>query len=115
MKIAVIGAGAIGSVVAGYLHKAGVDVILIGRQDQVDAIKKDGALAVYAAITHPVLCGPAVERIKKSSLKEVIVTDTIPIPEKNKPKNIKILSVASLLGEAIKRIHNEESVSVLFS
>jgi len=83
--------------------------------EAVDAIKKEGALDVHAAISHPVLCGPAIERIKKSLLQELVVTDTIPIPKEKKIDRIKVLSVAPLLGEAIKRIHNEESVSVLFS
>ena len=83
--------------------------------EAVEAIKKEGALDVYAAVTHPVLCGPAIERIKRSQLKEIIVTDTIPIPKEKMIDKIKILSVASLLGEAIKRIHNEESISVLFT
>lgn len=83
--------------------------------EAVDAIKSEGALDVYAAVTHPVLCGPAIERIKRSQLKEVIVTDTIPIPKEKMIDKIKVMSVASLLGEAIKRIHNEESISVLFT
>ncbi|OGW84345.1 MAG: phosphoribosylpyrophosphate synthetase [Omnitrophica bacterium RIFCSPLOWO2_01_FULL_45_10] len=83
--------------------------------EAVDAIKKEGALDVHAAISHPVLCGPAIERIKKSLLQELVVTDTIPIPKEKKIDRIKVLSVAPLLGEAIKRIHSEESVSVLFS
>ena len=83
--------------------------------EAVEAIKKKGALNVYAAITHPVLCGPALERIRKSSLKELIVTDTIPIPKEKVLPNIKVLSVASILGEAIKRIHCAESISVLFT
>jgi len=82
--------------------------------EAVEALKKAGALDVYATITHPVLCGPATERLKKSKLKELIVTDTIPIPEQKMLKNVKVLSVAPLLGEAIERIHNEESISVLF-
>jgi ribose-phosphate pyrophosphokinase len=83
--------------------------------EAVEAIKKAGAKDIYATITHPVLCGPAVERIKKSRLKELVVTDTIPIPKERMIKNIKVLSVAPLLGEAIKRIHEEESISVLFN
>ncbi len=83
--------------------------------EAVEAIKKAGAKDVYATITHPVLCGPAIERLKKSHLKELIVTDTIPLPKEKMLKNIKVLSVASLLGEAIKRIHEEESISVLFT
>lgn len=82
--------------------------------EAVDAIKKQGALEVFAAITHAVLCGPAIERIKKSALKELIVTDTIPIGKEKTLSKIKVLSVAPLLAEAIKRIHCEESLSVLF-
>jgi ribose-phosphate pyrophosphokinase len=83
--------------------------------EAVDAIKKAGALDVYATVTHPVLCGPAITRLKKCRIKELVVTDTIPIPKEKILPMIKILSVASLLGEAIKRIHEEESISVLFS
>ncbi len=83
--------------------------------EAVDAIKKSGAKDVYATITHSVLCGPAVERIKRSKIKELMVTDTIPIPKDKVIGKIKVLSVASLLGEAIKRIHEEASISVLFS
>lgn len=82
--------------------------------EAVEAVKKEGALEVYAAITHPVLCGPAIERIKRSQLKELIVTDTIPIGEEKMISKIKVLSVAPLLAEAIKRIHNEVSLSALF-
>lgn len=83
--------------------------------EAVEAIKKAGAKDVYATITHPVLCGPALERIKKSRIKELVVTDTIPIPKEKMIDRIRVLSVASLLGEAIKRIHEEESISVLFT
>ena len=82
--------------------------------EAVAALKKAGALEVYASITHPVLCGPAIERLKKSQIKELVVTDTIPIPKENMIPRIKVLSVAALLGEAIMRIHNEKSISVLF-
>ena len=82
--------------------------------EAVEAIKEEGALDVYATITHPVLCGPAIERIKKSPIKELVVTDTIPIDKEKMLDKIKVLSVASLLGEAIRRIHEEESISVLF-
>ena len=78
------------------------------------ALKKNGAKDIYAAITHPVLCGPALERINNSEIKELVVTDTIPLTEERKNGKIKQLSVASLLGEAIRRIHNEESISALF-
>jgi len=82
--------------------------------EAVDAIKKAGARDVYATVTHPVLCGPAIERLKKSRIKELVVTDTIPVPKEKMLPIVKVLSVASLLGEAIKRIHEEESISVLF-
>lgn len=82
--------------------------------EAVEALKKNGARDIYAAITHPVLCGPAIERLKKSGLKELVITDTMPIGKEQKIGMITQLSVAPLLGEAIRRIHNEESVSALF-
>jgi len=79
-----------------------------------EALKKEGARDIYAAITHPVLCGPALERVEKAQLKELVVTDTIPLSGEKKTKKIKQLSVAPLIAEAIRRIHNEESISALF-
>ena len=79
------------------------------------AVKKAGAKRIMAAITHPVLCGPAIERIKRSVVEELVVTDTIPIPKEKRIEKIKTLSLAPLLGEAIHRIHNGKSVSALFS
>ncbi len=78
------------------------------------AIAKYGAKEVYACCTHPVLSHPAVERIEKSNIKELIVTNTIPLPEDKRSPKIKVLSVAPLLGEAIVRIFGELSVSKLF-
>jgi ribose-phosphate pyrophosphokinase len=76
--------------------------------------KYNGAREVYACATHAVLCGPAIERLRDSPLKEVIVTDSIPlVPNKHLP-NIKVISVAPLLADAVKRIHLNESVSTLF-
>jgi len=83
--------------------------------EAIDAIKKAGALDIYAVATHPVLCGPAIERLRQSPIKQLIVSDTIPIEKERMIKKIKVLSVARLLAEAIKRIHNEESISILFS
>ncbi|HEU4795290.1 MAG TPA: ribose-phosphate pyrophosphokinase [Pyrinomonadaceae bacterium] len=81
----------------------------------VEALKDNGAMKVYACATHPVLSGPAVERIEKSQLEEVIVTNTIALPiEKRKCKKMRTLSVAKLLGEAVKARHDETSVSGLF-
>ncbi|MDD5259525.1 MAG: ribose-phosphate pyrophosphokinase [bacterium] len=78
-----------------------------------EVLKKNGALDIYAACTHPVLSGLALERIRGSVLKEVIVTNTIPLREDAQGK-IKVLSVAKLLADSIKRIHEEESLSSLF-
>jgi ribose-phosphate pyrophosphokinase len=73
-----------------------------------------GAKEIFVGVTHGVLCGPAIERLKASPIREVIITDSIPLrPEQSLPK-IRVLSVAPLLGEAIKRIHRNESVSRLF-
>ncbi|MFA5096258.1 MAG: ribose-phosphate pyrophosphokinase [Candidatus Omnitrophota bacterium] len=81
----------------------------------VDALKKAGAKSIYAAIAHGVLSGPAIERLDKCvNLKELVITDSIPLDKSKDGKRIKVLSVAGLMGEAIKRIHNEESVSSLF-
>jgi len=80
-----------------------------------DAIKENGARGVFAACLHAVLSGPSIERINNSSLEEVIVTDTIPLEDKlEKCSKLKILSISSLLADAIKRIHYESSISSLF-
>jgi ribose-phosphate pyrophosphokinase len=78
------------------------------------ALMEKGAKSVYACCTHPVLSGPAIERIKSSVLEELVVTNTIPLPEEDSYGKIKVLSVAPLLAEAIDRVHNEKAVSPLF-
>ncbi len=78
------------------------------------AIKERGAKDVMAAITHPVLVGPAIDRIKNSCISKLIVANSIPVSEGKMIDKIEVLSVAGLLGEAIERIHNDESVSSLF-
>jgi ribose-phosphate pyrophosphokinase len=79
------------------------------------ALMGAGATKVFAAITHPVLSGPAIKRIGESDLEKLIVTDTIPLrQEAEENSKIKVVSVAEQLGEAIRRINNEESVSSLF-
>jgi len=79
------------------------------------ALKKAGARKVYAACTHPVLSGSAIDRLNGSVIDEVIVTNTIPLNGKDQScKKITTLSVAPLLGEAIRNTHNETSVSSLF-
>jgi len=80
-----------------------------------EALKQKGARNVSACCTHAVLSGDAIKRIENSCLDELVVTDTIPLKQEAKACNkIKVLSVANLLGEAIKRIHNNDSVSSLF-
>ncbi|HEY7753591.1 MAG TPA: ribose-phosphate diphosphokinase [Steroidobacteraceae bacterium] len=79
------------------------------------ALKDEGAVRVVAYITHPVLSGSAVERIASSALDELVVTDTIPLrDEAKKCKRIRVLSVAELLAETMRRIRDEESVSSLY-
>ena len=78
-------------------------------------LKAKGALDICAAIVHPVLAGPAVERVENSSLTELVVSNSIPVPESIQNGKIKVLSVAPILAEAIRRIHNDESVSTLFA
>jgi ribose-phosphate pyrophosphokinase len=81
----------------------------------VEALKREGALRIFAACTHPILSGMANERVKQSSLEKLVVTNTIPLNEEsNSTEKIILLSVAELFGEAIKRIHEESSVSSLF-
>ena len=78
-------------------------------------LMEQGARRVFAAATHPVLSGPAVDRIVASPIEEMLVTDTIPLrPDAAKSGRFKVVSVARILGEAIKRIHNSDSVSSLF-
>ncbi|HEX2917244.1 MAG TPA: ribose-phosphate pyrophosphokinase [Edaphobacter sp.] len=81
-----------------------------------DALLDQGAKEVYACATHAVLSGPAIERIRESRLKQVVVTNTIPLREEaQKMDKIKVLSIAGLLGRAIESIHMETSVSSLFN
>ena len=83
--------------------------------EAAEALTKKGVREVYAAVSHGILSGNALSRIDNcKSLKEIIVTDSIPFGNGKKHPKIKVLSVAPLLGEAIKRIHAEESVSCLF-
>ena len=74
----------------------------------------EGAKAVYVCAAHPVFSGPAIERLAAAPIKECIVTNSIPLDTSKLPSNIKQLSVAPLLGQAISRIHDDESVSSLF-
>ncbi len=112
--------------VAMFMHLIGdvkdKDVVII--DDMVDtagtlvqavgALEREGARRVLACGVHPVLSGPAVERIRTSPLEELIVTNSISVPESKRLASLTVLTVAPLLGEAIRRIHDEESVSTLF-
>ena len=80
----------------------------------IAALKERGVSEVYACCTHPVFSGPAISRIAASPVREVVVTDTIPVTEKKKIDKITVLSMAPLLGEAISRIHTGSSVGALF-
>ncbi|MBN2245002.1 MAG: ribose-phosphate pyrophosphokinase [Candidatus Aminicenantes bacterium] len=82
----------------------------------VEALKEQGAKKVFAACTHPILSGEAVKRIMNSSLEKLIVTNTIPLKQELQDSDkCRVLSVAGLFGEAIKRIHKGSSVSTLFT
>jgi ribose-phosphate pyrophosphokinase len=79
------------------------------------ALKENGAKAIYACATHGVLSGPAIERINDSDIEEIVLTDTIPLGDNaSQTSKIQVLSTAPLLAEAIKRIHEDESISSLF-
>ena len=80
-----------------------------------EALKDAGAAKVKAYITHPVLSGPAIERISKSSIDELVVTNSIPLsPDAKKCSKIRVISLAPTLAECIRRLNNEESLSALF-
>ena len=79
-----------------------------------NALKEFGAKNIYACCTHAVLSGPAIERIENSAISELIVLDTIRLPKEKEIDKIKVLTVAEMFGEAIKKIFSNESVSVLF-
>ncbi|QMV42226.1 ribose-phosphate diphosphokinase [Cohnella cholangitidis] len=79
-----------------------------------NALKKAGAADIYACCTHPVLSGPAIERLAASPILEIVVTDTIPLRQPCNTDKVKVLSVAPLIAEAIVRIHEQQSISKLF-
>jgi len=92
------------------------DLIATGSSlvEAANALDRAGATAVYACVTHPILSGPARQRIASSCLRELVVTNTIPVRESARRSKVTVLSVAPLLSEAIRRIHYELSISVLF-
>jgi ribose-phosphate pyrophosphokinase len=80
-----------------------------------DALMEAGAKEVHACCSHGVLSGPAIERLEKSRIKTMVITDSIPLSDSaRRCSKIQVLSVCKLLGEAVRRIHSEDSVSSLF-
>jgi len=80
----------------------------------VNNLRERGAREVYACCTHPIFSGPAISRIAEIEVKEVVVTDTVPLPPQKKLDKITVLPIAPLLGEAIRRIHTGQSVGAMF-
>jgi ribose-phosphate pyrophosphokinase len=79
-----------------------------------NTLAEEGAKEIYACCTHPILSGSAVEKIAKSPIKEVVVTDSVPVPESKRIPKLTVLSLASLIGEAIHRIHADLSIGAMF-
>ncbi len=92
------------------------DIVATGSSlaEAAKALKKAGAKKIFAAITHGILSNNAVEKINKSSIDSLIITDSIPLGKSKRSKKVKVISVSGVLAEAIKRIHFEKSISVLF-
>jgi ribose-phosphate pyrophosphokinase len=81
----------------------------------VNIVKEHGARDIYLSFVHPVLSPPAIDRLRHLPIKEIITTNTVPIPPEKQLLNLRILSVASLLGEVIKRAHEGRSVGEMFN
>jgi ribose-phosphate pyrophosphokinase len=77
-------------------------------------LKERGAAEVYCCVVHPVMSGNASKALEDSLIKEILVTDTLPVPEEKRFNRLEVLSVASMLGEAIHRIHSGLSVGAMF-
>lgn len=101
----------------------GCDVIIVDDEistggsieSTVKVVKEHGAHDVYVCATHPVLVGPAVERLRSLPIKEIVITNTLPIPPEKMLPNMKVLSVGPLLSEVIRRVHEGRSVGELFN
>jgi ribose-phosphate pyrophosphokinase len=102
---------------------AGKDVIIVddmvdtagSMQEAIKLVKAEGARDVYLSFAHPVLSNPASERLAKLEIKEIVTTDTLPIPPEKMLPNMKILTVSKMLGEVILRSHEGRSVGELFN
>ncbi len=92
------------------------DIIATGSSlvEAAKALKNSGARKIYACVTHGVLSGNAVHKIEKSYIDHLVISDSIPLAKEKRNRRIKVVSTAKLFAEAIKRIHREESISVLF-
>ena len=77
-------------------------------------VRDKGAREIYVAATHGILCGPAIQRLEDAPIDGIVVTDTVPLPEEKRIKKMTVLTVSQILGEAIKRIHHDESISEIF-
>ncbi|MFK7778519.1 MAG: ribose-phosphate diphosphokinase, partial [Gimesia sp.] len=80
----------------------------------VNVVKEHGAKDIYVSASHAVFCGPAIKLLSEAPIKEIVVTNSLAIPDQDKLSNLRVISIAPLLGEAIRRIHRNESVSHLF-
>jgi len=80
----------------------------------VNVVKEHGAKDIYVSASHAVFCGPAIQLLSEAPIKEIVVTNSLAIPDQDKLSNLRVISIAPLLGEAIRRIHRNESVSHLF-
>jgi ribose-phosphate pyrophosphokinase len=79
-----------------------------------EMLMENGASEVYVGATHPIFSGPAIDRIKQSPIKDVVVTDTVPVPEEKRIDKIAVLPIAPLVAEAIRRIHTGMSIGAMF-
>ncbi len=81
----------------------------------VNVARTHGAKSVYVCATHGVLCGPAIEKLKAAEIDQIAITDSVPLPPEKQLPNIKVISVATLIANAVTRIHGNESISALFN
>ena len=82
--------------------------------ETVNILAKSGVKNIYAAATHGILVGEAIERIEKSPIKELVVTNTVPVPPEKRIDKLTVLSIAPTFAEAIKRIHEEQPLGEIF-
>jgi ribose-phosphate pyrophosphokinase len=78
-------------------------------------LKKNECRDIFVACTHPILSGPAIERLQEAPIQKVVVTDTVYLAQEKRIPKIEVQTASKLFGEAIKRIHSEESISSLFN